>query len=61
YIGGGIAARLTARLERGDFVEAFNAKGRHGTLARSMPVRLITNPNLALLGAAEIAYSELEP
>ncbi|HYL23816.1 MAG TPA: glucokinase [Burkholderiales bacterium] len=58
YVGGGIAARLAPRLERGDFIAAFNAKGRHGELARSIPVRLIVNENLGLLGAAQLAAGE---
>lgn len=52
YICGGIAAKLASRFAEGDFIEAFNHKGRHRALAASMPVRLVTNESLGLLGAA---------
>lgn len=52
YLGGGIAAKLAPRLAQGDFMAAFNAKGRHAGLAASIPVRLLRNEKLGLLGAA---------
>lgn len=52
YICGGIAAKLAPRFAEGDFIDAFRNKGRHSTLAASIPVRLIVNENLGLLGAA---------
>lgn len=58
YICGGIAAKLAARFAEGDFIEAFVFKGRHRDIAASIPVRLVTNENLGLHGAALAA---LEP
>lgn len=55
YIGGGIAAKLARRFEAADFLAAFTAKGRHSGLAASIPVFLIVNPGLGLLGAARAA------
>ncbi len=52
YVCGGIAAKLAARLAEGDFIAAFNHKGRHGDLAASIPVRVVTNESLGLIGAA---------
>jgi glucokinase len=52
YICGGIAAKLAARFAEGDFMEAFNFKGRHRDIAASIPVRLVTNESLGLAGAA---------
>lgn len=52
YVGGGIAAKLARRLAEPDFLAAFNDKGRHRELLGSIPVRLITNEKLGLLGAA---------
>jgi glucokinase len=52
YICGGIAAKLAPRLQQPDFLAAFNDKGRHAGLARSMPVRVVLNEKLGLLGAA---------
>jgi glucokinase len=52
YIGGGIAAKLARRLAQPDFIAAFNDKGRHSGLVASIPVRVMTNEKLGLLGAA---------
>jgi len=58
YLGGGIAAKLAPRLAQGDFIAAFNAKGRHGALAASIPVRLLRNEQLGLVGAALAAVRD---
>ncbi len=52
YLGGGIPPRIIPSLEQGDFLEAFRAKGRHSDLMERMPVHVILNPEVALLGAA---------
>jgi glucokinase len=51
YVCGGIAAKLARRLAAGDFLAAFNEKGRHRELVASIPVRVVTNEKLGLLGA----------
>ena len=35
---------------------AFNAKVEHAGLARKMPVYVVTNPEIGLNGAAELAW-----
>jgi glucokinase len=55
YVCGGIAAKLARRLAEPDFLAAFNDKGRHRELAASIPVRVVTNEKLGLLGAARAA------
>jgi glucokinase len=55
YVCGGIAAKLARRLAEGDFLAAFNDKGRHRELLASIPVRVVTNEKLGLLGAARAA------
>ena len=55
YLAGGIAPKLLDRLQQGDFMEAFFAKGRMGKLMQSMPVRVVTNGRVSLLGA--VAYA----
>ena len=55
YIGGGIAPKLLAKLKDGTFMKAFTHKGRYKKLLATMPVRVITNPKAALLGAASVA------
>jgi glucokinase len=58
YVCGGIAAKLAARFREGDFLAAFLDKGRHRALVGAMPVRLVTNEDLGLLGAARLALRE---
>jgi len=55
YVGGGIAPKLLAKLKDGMFMRAFADKGRYKKLLANIPVRVITNPKAALLGAASVA------
>jgi glucokinase len=55
YLGGGIAPKIIAKLKEPAFMNAFTAKGRLSPLLRDIPVRVITNPKTALLGAARHA------
>lgn len=55
YVGGGIAARITPTLAEGRFLEAFRGKGRMRELLERIPVRVILNPDVGLLGAASAA------
>ncbi len=52
YLGGGIPPRILSALEDGRFMKAFCAKGRHASLMARMPVHVILNPKVALMGAA---------
>jgi glucokinase len=52
YLGGGIPPRILPVLEQGRFMEAFCDKGRMSDLLARMPVLVILNPKVALLGAA---------
>jgi glucokinase len=55
YIAGGIAAKNLARFQTGTFINAFNAKGKMADLAKTIPVRLILQPKVGLLGARYLA------
>lgn len=57
YVCGGIAAKLAGRFGEGDFIAAFLDKGRHRALVSAMPVRLVTNELLGLMGAARLALA----
>ena len=57
YLAGGIPPRILDVLDGDAFREAFTSKGRMSALVSRMPVRVITNPRAALLGAA---YAGLE-
>ncbi|CAK0771686.1 Glucokinase [Gammaproteobacteria bacterium] len=52
YVAGGIAPRILPFLQNGEFIRAFRAKGRMERLLVEMPVRVVLNPRVGLLGAA---------
>ena len=55
YLGGGIAPKMLAKLSGPLFMQAFTGKGRMQALLESMPVMVITNDQIALIGAARCA------
>jgi glucokinase len=54
-VTGGIAPKILARLTDSTFIEAFRDKGRLGPLMRSLPVHVVIEPRVPLLGAAKVA------
>jgi glucokinase len=52
YIAGGIAPKILPLLQLGDFMRAFLAKGRMGSLLEKIPVHIVLNSKLGLIGAA---------
>jgi glucokinase len=54
YLGGGIPPRILSALDNGAFMEAFQAKGRFRELMSRLPVYVILNRKVALLGAARV-------
>jgi glucokinase len=61
YLAGGIAPRLLDRLREGQFLAAFTRKGRMCRLLSRIPVHVIMNPNIGLLGAAALAAGDHQP
>lgn len=55
FLAGGIAAKNLARFTDGRFMEAFLRKGRFRDILESMPVHVITNESVGLIGAVEAA------
>jgi glucokinase len=55
YVAGGIAPQVLAKLQDGTFMGAFLGKGRLSDVLARIPVRVIVNPRVGLLGAAEEA------
>ena len=51
YIAGGIAPKIVTRLQDGAFVRAFRNKGRYRELLETIPVRIVLEPRVGLLGA----------
>jgi glucokinase len=52
YLGGGIPPRIVSLLQGDRFMRAFTRKGRLGELLEPIPVHVILNPKVALMGAA---------
>jgi glucokinase len=52
YLGGGISPRILPFLKGKEFTKAFKNKGRFSDLLASIPVQVILNPSVGLLGAA---------
>ncbi|MGR8980278.1 MAG: glucokinase [Gammaproteobacteria bacterium] len=51
YIGGGIASKILPAMQKGQFIEAFKAKGRFFSLLDTVSVKLSLNPRTPLIGA----------
>ena len=52
YIAGGIAAKNLPLMEEGGFLREFALKGRMRSLLERIPVQVILNPQVGLIGAA---------
>lgn len=52
FLAGGIAAKNLPLLESGGFLSAFHDKGRVSPLLEKVPVHVILNPQVGLIGAA---------
>src|SRR6185437_414393 len=58
FLAGGIAPKILPKLATPMFLEAFLSKGRLRHLMEIMPIHVITNDKLGLLGAARCAFLE---
>lgn len=57
YLSGGIAGRILPRLTGPGFMQAFADKGRMRGLLEKIPVKVVTNEKIGLIGAARYAWS----
>lgn len=57
YLSGGIAPHVLPHFKR-EFLRAFFNKGRLSPLMRHIPVKIITNPDVALFGAVYAVFEE---
>lgn len=55
YLCGGVAPKLLPLIPGSGFLEAFGAKGCHAGLGAAMPVHVVTEERLGLLGALRLA------
>lgn len=51
YIAGGIAAKILPLIQQGEFMAAFQQKGRMQSLLAHIPLHIILNPNVGLIGS----------
>ncbi|MCA9516584.1 MAG: glucokinase [Myxococcales bacterium] len=61
FVTGGVATKLAPILRDGAFMRAFVAKGRMSHLLRDMRVAIVTDPEVGLLGARDVALTQTEP
>lgn len=52
YVAGGIAAKILPVIKEGGFMSSFTNKGRMRTLLEKIPVHVVLNPQVGLIGAA---------
>jgi glucokinase len=52
YIAGGIAAKILPLMTEGSFLQSFTQKGRMNALMKRIPVHIVLNPQVGLIGAA---------
>jgi glucokinase len=52
YVAGGIAAKILPLIKEGSFLRTFNQKGRVSPLLERVPVQVVLNPQVGLIGAA---------
>jgi glucokinase len=59
YIAGGIAPKIIHHLHKGAFIKSFSAKGKMASLMEKIPVQVVMNSNVGLLGSQVVAIKML--
>lgn len=57
YIAGGIAAKILPLMKKERFLSAFREKGRMTPLMKKMPIHIVLNPQVGLIGSILYALS----
>jgi glucokinase len=52
YVAGGIAAKILPLIQDGSFLRAFSEKGRVSPLLEKVPIHVVLNPEVGLIGAS---------
>jgi glucokinase len=60
FLAGGIAPKILSKLAEPFFMQSFLDKGRMRSLLESMPVHVIMNDKIALMGAAQCGLAKSE-
>ena len=58
YVAGGIAPKILPMLQAGAFMKAFRDKGRMSSRMAKIPVHVIMNSRVGLMGAALCAAAD---
>lgn len=58
YIAGGIAPKIVEQIQTGTFLDAFADKGRMSPLLKSIPIHVVMNTKVGLIGAANLGSIE---
>ncbi len=58
YLAGGIAPKLLAHLKTPSFINYFKQKNEMESLLNKIPINVIINQKVGLLGAVEVAYKK---
>jgi glucokinase len=56
YLGGGIPPRILSFLQEEEFLQSFTNKGRFAEMLTDIPVHVVLNPNVGLIGAAAYGF-----
>lgn len=59
YVAGGIAAKQVVNMAQGGFIAGFLDKGRYRALLETVPVYLVLNNEVGLMGAENLAVRQL--
>ncbi len=59
YLSGGIPPRILEFLQEGEFLRSFKNKGRFSDMLTDIPVHVILNPNVGLIGAAAYGFERV--
>lgn len=60
FVAGGIAPKILEKMEDGTFMRAFRDKGRFSSMMREIPVQVIVEEEVGLMGAAVAAVAPVE-
>jgi glucokinase len=60
YIAGGIAAKILPLMQDSRFITAYKDKGRISSLLETIPINIVLNPQIGLLGSVLYALQSLD-
>jgi glucokinase len=55
FVAGGVAGKNASQFQSGEFIRAFLSKGRYADMLSGLPVHIVLNARVGLLGASQYA------